>query len=91
MAPEIATAFRTALESGDVAARTRLLDGFYGPLVRLRDETPGFAVSLIKAGLRLGGRAVGPVRPPLTDPTAEQERRLAELLEAGRALVGAAR
>jgi len=91
MAPEIATAFRTALESGDDAARNRLLDGFYGPLVRLRDETPGFAVSLIKAGLRLGGAAVGSVRPPLADPTAEQERRLAALLEAGRALVGAAR
>lgn len=91
MAPEIATAFRTALESGDDAARVRLLDGFYGPLVRLRDETPGFAVSLIKAGLRLVGAEVGPVRPPLTDPTDEQEHRLAALLEAGRALVGAKR
>jgi len=90
MAPEIATAFRSALESGDEASRTRLLEGFYGPLVRLRDETPGFAVSLIKAGLRLGGARVGSVRPPLTDPTAEQERRLAALLEAGRALVPSA-
>jgi 5-dehydro-4-deoxyglucarate dehydratase len=87
MAPEIATAFRTALVTGDDAARTRLLDGFYRPLVRLRDETPGFAVSLIKAGLRLAGLQVGSVRPPLTDPTPDQERRLAELLEAGHALV----
>jgi 5-dehydro-4-deoxyglucarate dehydratase len=91
MAPDIATAFRTALESGDEAARARLLSGFYGPLVRLRDETPGFAVSLIKAGLRLRGSRVGSVRPPLTDPTADQERRLAELLEAGRALVAPSR
>jgi 5-dehydro-4-deoxyglucarate dehydratase len=90
MAPEVATAFRTALESGDEATRTRLLARFYEPLVRLRDETPGFAVSLIKAGLRLGGAAVGSVRPPLTDPTAEQERRLAALLETGRALAAGA-
>jgi 5-dehydro-4-deoxyglucarate dehydratase len=87
MAPEIATAFRAALVSGDDATRTRLLDAFYAPLVRLRDETPGFAVSLIKAGLRLGGVRVGSVRPPLTDPTPEQERRLAALLDTGRALV----
>jgi 5-dehydro-4-deoxyglucarate dehydratase len=91
MAPDIATAFRVALDSGDDATRARLLAGFYGPLVRLRDETPGFAVSLIKAGLRHGGSRVGPVRPPLTDPSPDQERRLAELLEAGRALLGASR
>jgi 5-dehydro-4-deoxyglucarate dehydratase len=87
MAPEIATAFQGALAGGDEALRTRLLDGFYAPLVRLRDETPGFAVSLIKAGLRIGGVPVGGVRPPLVDPTPEQEARLASLLDAGRRLV----
>ncbi|MDF2575312.1 MAG: 5-dehydro-4-deoxyglucarate dehydratase, partial [Agromyces sp.] len=55
-------------------------------LVRLRDETPGFGVSLIKAGLRLRGLDVGSVRPPLVDPTREQEARLAEILETGLAL-----
>ena len=48
---------------------------------------PGFGVSLIKAGLRLAGLAVGGVRPPLVDPTPEQEERLAGILEAGRALL----
>jgi 5-dehydro-4-deoxyglucarate dehydratase len=56
------------------------------PLVRLRDETPGFGVSLIKAGLRLGGLDVGSVRAPLVDPTAEQTERLAAILEGGRRL-----
>lgn len=87
MAPEIALAFFAALESGDVPRQRALLDGFYTPLVRLRDETPGFAVSLIKAGVRLGGTPVGPVRAPLTDPTPEQTDRLAAILDAGRALV----
>lgn len=87
MAPEIAVAFYRALEAEDAATTRRLLDGFYTPLVRLRDETPGFAVSLIKAGLRVSGLSAGSVRPPLVDPTAEQEARLADLLTRGRELV----
>lgn len=88
MAPEVATAFYTAHRAGDRDRQDALLDGFFQPLVRLRDETPGFAVSLIKAGLRLRGRAVGSVRPPLVDPASEQERRLEEILDRGRALAG---
>lgn len=88
MAPEIATAFLRALRSGNDLTRVRLLDGFYLPFTHLRDETPGFAVALVKAGVRLGGLAVGQVRPPLVDPTPEQEARLAELLARGREIVG---
>ena len=87
MIPEVANAFYRAYVSGDEARRLEILDGFYRPLVNLRDETPGFGVSLIKTGLRLGGLPVGSVRAPLVDPTPEQERRLAEILEAGRALL----
>lgn len=84
MAPDIATAWFDAYRAGDEARQRHLLDRFFVPLVRLRDETPGFAVSLIKAGLRLAGVPVGPVRAPLTDPTPEQTARLRELLAAGR-------
>jgi 5-dehydro-4-deoxyglucarate dehydratase len=87
MAPEIANGFFRAYQVEDAATQARLLDGFYVPLVRLRDETPGFAVSLIKAGLRLGGLPVGSVRAPLVDPSPEQLARLANLLEIGRSLV----
>lgn len=86
MAPEIATAFFAAYRADDLPGQHRLLEGFYEPLVRLRDETPGFAVSLIKAGLRSRGVPVGSVRPPLTDPDPDQSGRLAELLERGREL-----
>jgi 5-dehydro-4-deoxyglucarate dehydratase len=89
MAPDIATAFYRAYRADDAEAQRRLLDGFYRPLVALRDETPGFAVSLIKAGLRLAGVPVGSVRPPLVDPSPDQERRLADILAAGRALIAA--
>jgi 5-dehydro-4-deoxyglucarate dehydratase len=87
MIPEVANAYYRAYVDGDEERRNALLDGFYSPLVRLRDETPGFGVSLIKTGLRLGGLPVGSVRAPLVDPSPEQEARLAGILEAGRALL----
>ncbi|MCS5734339.1 5-dehydro-4-deoxyglucarate dehydratase [Herbiconiux daphne] len=83
MIPELAALHYSAYVSGDEPTRRLLLEEFYVPLVRLRDETPGFGVSLIKAGLRLRGLAVGSVRPPLVDPTPDQERRLGALLDHG--------
>jgi 5-dehydro-4-deoxyglucarate dehydratase len=85
MAPEVATAYYAAYRDGDEDRRLDLLRRFYLPLVALRDEAPGFGVSLIKAGLRLTGLPVGGVRPPLTDPTPEQLDRLARILDEGRA------
>lgn len=87
MAPRIANAFYTAYRAEDAAEQARLLDGFYTPLVRLRDQTPGFAVSLIKTGLRLRGLDVGSVRPPLVDPNPEQTEQLRRILERGEELV----
>jgi 5-dehydro-4-deoxyglucarate dehydratase len=82
-APEIALAFHRALAGGDEALVSRLLDEFYGPLVALRDEVPGYAVSLVKAGVTLRGLDVGGVRAPLLDPTPEHIARLAKLLDHG--------
>lgn len=87
-APQVAQAFHRALRDGDEDTVGRLLDGFYRPLVELRDEGAGYAVSLIKAAVRLTGTPVGSVRPPLSDPTAEHEARLAELVEQGDAIAG---
>lgn len=87
MIPEVANAYYRAYIDGDEPRRLQILDAFYTPLVALRDETPGFGVSLIKAGLRLGGLPVGSVRAPLVDPTPDQERRLGAILAAGRALL----
>jgi 5-dehydro-4-deoxyglucarate dehydratase len=89
MAPGIANAFYRASLADDRATQNRLLDGFYRPLVALRDETPGFAVSLIKAGLRLAAAPVGPVRPPLVDPSPAQVERLSAILDAGHRIAAA--
>jgi 5-dehydro-4-deoxyglucarate dehydratase len=87
-APEIALAFHRALAEDDDALVSRLLDEFYGPLVALRDEVPGYAVSLVKAGVTLRGLDVGGVRAPLLDPTPEHLARLSKLLDHGLEVVG---
>lgn len=89
-APEIANAFFAALRDGDDGTADKLLRAFYVPFVELRDRAPGYAVSLVKAAARLRGRPVGPVRAPLTDPSAADLADLRTLLAAGLDLVGAA-
>jgi 5-dehydro-4-deoxyglucarate dehydratase len=86
-APEIAHRFHRALAEGDAAVMDALLEGFYLPFAALRDETPGFAVSLVKAAARLRGHKVGSVRPPLAEPAAEQIDRLEEIIERGFAVL----
>lgn len=58
-APEIALAFHRAIVDGDRATVDRLLDGFYRPFVELRARGRGYAVSLVKAGVRMRGLDVG--------------------------------
>ncbi|NLS00913.1 5-dehydro-4-deoxyglucarate dehydratase [Rhizobium sp. P38BS-XIX] len=70
--PALAQRFYAALRSGDQATVDTILKGFFFPLVALRNRKKGYAVSIIKAGLRVLGKDPGPVRPPLTDLTAEE-------------------
>ncbi|WP_327585078.1 5-dehydro-4-deoxyglucarate dehydratase [Nonomuraea sp. NBC_00507] len=74
-APEIALAYLNGDE--------RLLTEFYAPLVRLRGKVPGYPVALVKAGVRLRGLDVGPVRPPLVDVTDEHLEELETLIKTG--------
>ncbi|MFF7649945.1 5-dehydro-4-deoxyglucarate dehydratase [Streptomyces sp. NPDC007983] len=86
--PEVALAFHRALMAGDDDVVNRLLDGFFRPLVELRNQGRGYAVSLVKAGVRLRGLDVGEVRPPLSEPSAAHVKELAGLIERGLELVG---
>jgi 5-dehydro-4-deoxyglucarate dehydratase len=86
-APEIALAFHRALATGDESTTHRLLDGFYRPFVELRAQGRGYAVSLVKAGVRLRGLDVGEVRPPLHEPGEDHVKQLAQLIERGYALL----
>ncbi|MFR0351762.1 5-dehydro-4-deoxyglucarate dehydratase [Streptomyces sediminimaris] len=86
-APEIARAFYEALRTGDDATARRLLDGFYRPFVELRAQGRGYAVALVKAGVRLRGLDVGEVRPPLHEPAEDHVKQLSQLIERGYALL----
>ncbi|RKN44082.1 5-dehydro-4-deoxyglucarate dehydratase [Streptomyces hoynatensis] len=88
-APEIALAFHGAVSRGDEETAGLLLDEFYAPFVELRRQRPGYAVSLVKAGVRLRGLDAGGVRAPLVDPTGEHLDRLRTLLDHGLELVAA--
>jgi 5-dehydro-4-deoxyglucarate dehydratase len=86
-APELALAFYEALESGNEPLTAALLREFFHPLVRLRDTVPGYAVSLIKAGVTLEGIDAGAVRPPLIMPSADDIAELRAIIAAGRAVL----
>ncbi|MYR42690.1 5-dehydro-4-deoxyglucarate dehydratase [Streptomyces sp. SID5910] len=87
-APEIALAFHRALHTGDEASVHRLLDGFYRPFVELRAQGRGYAVALVKAGVRLRGLDVGEVRAPLHEPREDHVKQLGQIIERGYALLG---
>lgn len=83
-APDIALAFYRAYKADDLELVNALLDRFYRPLVELRQLGAGYAVSLVKAAVRLEGLDAGPVRPPLSEAAPEHIARMAELIAAGR-------
>jgi 5-dehydro-4-deoxyglucarate dehydratase len=65
--PEFALTFYRAVRSGDRDAVLTMLDEFVLPYTELRNRGRGYAVSIVKAGMRAIGRPAGPVRPPLVD------------------------
>ncbi|TPW29880.1 5-dehydro-4-deoxyglucarate dehydratase [Pararhizobium mangrovi] len=82
--PELAQRFYSALRAGDRAGVERILTDFFYPFMAIRDRNTGYAVSAIKAGVRLAGFEAGPVRPPLTDLSEEESAMLADLVERNR-------
>lgn len=88
--PALANRFYAALRAGDRATCETILKEFFYPFMALRARRKGYAVSAIKAGVRLAGFEAGQVRPPLDDLTAEEEDVLRRLMEASGAMDDAA-
>jgi 5-dehydro-4-deoxyglucarate dehydratase len=80
--PEWALSFYDAVRAKDQAKVIKGLKEFVLPYIAIRNENKGYAVSIVKAGMRLIGHDAGPVRPPLTDLTEDQCARLKKLIEA---------
>ncbi|MCP8884707.1 5-dehydro-4-deoxyglucarate dehydratase [Devosia sp. XJ19-1] len=79
--PGLAVEFYKALRGGDRANCERILRDFFYPFMDIRNRRKGYAVSAVKAGVRLQGFYAGPVRAPLTDLTKDEELLLAKLIE----------
>jgi len=79
-APRTAIEFHRAVHSGDDATVDRLMNEFVEPYIRIRKRQPGYAVAIVKAGVRVIGRDAGKVRSPLADLTAEEYAELATLI-----------
>lgn len=79
--PQTALTFHGAFLAGDDATCNALLQDFYYPFAAIRDRKTGYAVSAIKAGVRLRGFAAGPVRSPLSDLTEEEVALMAALIK----------
>ncbi len=80
--PALALRFFRAVRDGDDAAADDLMNRFYLPLVKLRARRRGYAVSIIKAGLRAAGKSAGRSGPPLVDLTPAEEEELRRLIAA---------
>ncbi len=78
--PGLAVEFYKALRGGDRTRCEAILNDFFYPFMAIRNRRKGYAVSAIKAGVRLQGFEAGPVRAPLCDLTAEEEGMLADLV-----------
>jgi 5-dehydro-4-deoxyglucarate dehydratase len=87
--PEISQTFYHALMSGHAEKTKCLVERFYRPFSEMRERKKGYAISLVKAGVRVMGRAVGPVRPPLVNPSPQEETELQHLIEQGLAALRA--
>lgn len=65
--PEFAQNFYAAVRRRDHEEVFRQLRKFVLPYIEIRNRRKGYAVAIVKAGMRAVGRPAGPVRAPLTD------------------------
>jgi 5-dehydro-4-deoxyglucarate dehydratase len=82
--PDWAVSFYNAIRARDRATVQKRLADFVLPYIAIRNRGTGYAVSIVKAGMRAIGRPAGPVRAPLTDLTPTEFEELKTLIEASR-------
>jgi 5-dehydro-4-deoxyglucarate dehydratase len=81
--PKMAQRFYKAVRSGDTRTTDPLLKNFFEPYLALRNRRRGYAVSIVKAGMRIVGRPAGPVRAPLTDLSDGETEELRRIIVSG--------
>jgi len=78
--PTFALDFYAAVRRRDHATVFAGLREFVLPYTQIRNRRKGYAVSIVKAGMKAVGRPAGPVRPPLTDLTESELNELTQLI-----------
>jgi 5-dehydro-4-deoxyglucarate dehydratase len=81
--PQFAQNFYAAVRRRDHQEVFKQLREFVLPYIDIRNRHKGYAVSIVKAGMRAIGRPAGPVRTPLTDLDESEMDALSKLM-AGR-------
>lgn len=81
--PKFAQDFYAAVRRRDHEHVYKELRDFVMPYLDIRNRKKGYAVSIVKAGMRAIGRPAGPVRTPLTDLDSGEMEALTNLI-AGR-------
>jgi 5-dehydro-4-deoxyglucarate dehydratase len=81
--PQFAQNFYASVRRRDHAEVYKQLREFVLPYIDIRNRRKGYAVSIVKAGMRAIGRHAGPVRTPLTDLDVGETETLTRLI-AGR-------
>lgn len=79
--PKTAMDFYRAVKNDDSKTQHRLLKEFFIPYLKIRNNDPGYAVSIIKAGATIVGHSAGPVRPPLSELKPQEVEQLAALIK----------
>jgi 5-dehydro-4-deoxyglucarate dehydratase len=78
--PQFALDFYQAVRARDHETVYQALRDFVLPYIAIRDNQPGYGVSIVKAGLNSVGRNGGPVRPPLTNLAVGEQTQLDALV-----------
>jgi len=87
--PDWALAFYRAVRAQDRETVLSMFKDFVQPYIAIRNRGRGYAVSIVKAGMRSIGRPAGPVRAPLMDLTAGEQAELDALIARNRGVGGA--
>jgi 5-dehydro-4-deoxyglucarate dehydratase len=80
--PKFAVDFYAAVRRQDHGHIAKEMRDFVLPYLDIRDRRKGYAVSIVKAGVRIAGHDCGPVRTPLSDLTTHESESLRMLIGA---------
>jgi 5-dehydro-4-deoxyglucarate dehydratase len=83
--PGWALSFYRAVRAEDQMKVLAALRDFVMPYVALRNRGRGYAVAIVKAGMRAVGRPAGSVRSPLIDLNEREQEELRALIAAAEA------